>query len=334
MLLGLPQRNLAQILEEGVLQESRFLISLPEQWNGKLLMIAHGYIGENQPLSADFSPEKAIYQDLVESGWMVASTSYRRNGMIIKDAIKDLDLLHGHISKIYGRPKTTLLMGSSMGGLIGTLIAESPGRRYHGVLCIGAALQISDEQEPFKLNYRPKIPILFIANRTEYEAPRSYTNLARAKNIGLWKINRDGHVNVNQQEQIQALRALEGLVQGYPITLTKDGTVNLNPQSTAEYRKEGAFSRIGWVDPVYGNLYTELIPTDLQRLKVNKGQKFTISYKGHSYPVLYGSDYGDVQIGEWVAFVSGEGTFQISCNYCNASKMLEYQKGDRIFIQR
>ncbi len=102
----------AQILEEGVIQEARFLIALPEEWNGKLLIIAHGYVPEDQPLSADFSPEKEIYQDLLDGGWMIAGSSYRRNGFIIKDAIKDLELLHQHIVKAYGRPKTTLLQGS------------------------------------------------------------------------------------------------------------------------------------------------------------------------------------------------------------------------------
>ena len=334
LLLGSYLGLQGQVTEEGVLQDARFLIALPEQWNGKLLMIAHGYVPDNQPLSADFSPEKEVYQSLIAQGWMIASSSYRRNGWIIRDAIKDLDHLHQHIVKTYGRPTMTLVQGSSMGGIISTLIAESPGRRYQGVLAMGAALEVKNENAPLKFTYRPKIPLLFLANQTEYQAPENYLKQVKSGPISLWKIRRDGHVNINQPEQAAALKALERMVSGYQVPARKDGTVVLAPSSTAEFRKEGAFSRVGWMDPVYGNLYTELVPEDLSRLKVKKGQTFKISYNGESYQVLYGSNYSDVPVGEWVAFISGEGTFQISCNYCNAGKILGYQKGDRIFVHK
>jgi len=330
LLIGVSK---AQVMEEGVIQGARYLVALPEDWNGKLLLIAHGYVPPNQPLSADFSIEKEIYQRLHEDGWMIASTSYPRNGIIIKDAIKDLDQLHQYLSKKYGKPKLSLLQGSSMGGLIATLVAESPKKRYQGVLSMGAALTLESAEEPFKLNYRPKVPILFLANQTEYQAPETYANSARGT-VALWLIGRDGHVNVNHMEQYQAIRALEKLVGGQAITMRKNATIKMNPSSRAEFRKEGAFSRVQWMDPIFGNLFTELVPEDLQRLKVNRGQKFRISYGGKNYSVLYGSDYNDVPVGEWVAFLSGEGTFQISCNYCNAAKMLSYRKGDRIFIQK
>ena len=320
-------------MEEGVIQDARFLAAIPQDWNGKLLLIAHGYVPPNQPLSADFSIEKEIYQRLSEEGWMIASTSYRRNGIIVKDAIKDLEQLHMFLSKKYGKPELSLLQGSSMGGLIATLIAENPKRRFQGVLSMGPALTLESVEEPFKLNYRPKIPILFLANQTEYQAPETYANSAKGT-VALWLIGRDGHVNVNQEEQYQAIKALEKLTRGESINLRKNATVEINPSSTAEFRKEGAFSRVKWVDPIFGNLYTELVPEDLQRLNVKRGQKFSISYGGKNYPILYGSNYNDVPVGEWVAFLSGAGTFQISCNYCNAAKMLSYRKGDRIFVQK
>lgn len=333
-LLLLPLSQAAQVIEEGTIQEARFLIAIPEQWNGKLLLIGHGYVPLTQPLSADFSPEKKVYQDLLEDGWMVASTSYRRNGMIIKEAIKDLDQLYSHIVKTYGRPTMTLVQGSSMGGIIGTLIAENPRRRYQGVLNMGAALHVSDSSQLFKLNNKPKIPLLFLSNQSEYEAPKKYLDLSKEGAVVLWKISRNGHVNINQEEQAQALQALEKMVEGKTVPLLKDGTVNMDPGSTAEFRKEGAFSRIAWVDPVYGNLYTEFVPEDFWRLKIKKGEQFKISYNGQSHQVLYGTTYNDVPEGQWVAFLSGEGSFQISCNYCNAGKMLDYRKGDRIFIHK
>ncbi len=318
----------------GVLQGAKYLIVAPESWSGKLLMVAHGYVPEQMDLSPDFSPEKEIYQELVNKGWMVAGTSYRRNGIIIKDAIKDLENLHDHISESFGKPSVTLLQGSSMGGVIGTLIAENPKRRFNGVLNMGAALNLETDVENIKFSYKPRIPILFLSNQSEYQAPQAYIENLKSGRAVLWKVSRDGHVNVNQEEQKLALKALQDLVEGRKLPTYREVTIQANPASTAEFRKEGAFTRIAWVDPVYGNLYTELIPADLKQLKVRKGEHFQLSYKRHQYNVFYGTTYNDVPTGEWVTFLSGEGTFQISCNYCNAAKMLDYQKGDRIFISK
>ena len=188
------------------------MIAVPPDWNGKCLIIAHGYVPENYPLNANFSPEKELFQELLKEGWLIASSSYRRNGMVVKDGIEDLNNLYDYLETNYGKPKLTLLQGSSMGGFIGTVIAENPGRDYHGVLNMGAALQLNDKLEAIHLNHHPKIPILFLSNQTEYQPPEQYALQAKGATVGVWKISRDGHVNINQEEQAQALKALEQMV--------------------------------------------------------------------------------------------------------------------------
>jgi alpha-beta hydrolase superfamily lysophospholipase len=59
---------------------------------------------------------------------MVATTSYRRNGLVVADAIADLDALRAYIAQAYGEPERVILEGESMGGLIVTIMAErDPG---------------------------------------------------------------------------------------------------------------------------------------------------------------------------------------------------------------
>ena len=69
-------------------------------------------------------PDHLATRTLLDEGWLVATTSYRRNGPIVADAMADLDALRAHIAATLGEPQRVLLAGDSMGGLIVTLMAE------------------------------------------------------------------------------------------------------------------------------------------------------------------------------------------------------------------
>ena len=61
-----------------------------------------------------------------------------------------------------------------MGAKIAILIAESEDNGYNGVLALGAGMGSEDKENPLKVNYKPKIPVLFISNKTEIEKPLEY----------------------------------------------------------------------------------------------------------------------------------------------------------------
>ena len=197
--------------EAGQLQQSKFVIAIPESWNGKLLLLAHGYRPENAPLSADFRTESPTYQHLLADGWMIASTSYRRNGAIVVDAVADIELLRQHIVQTYGTPERVLVQGSSMGGAIVTLIAETAPEGYDGLLALGAALQVRDAEQPHEWSYTPRLPLLFVSNQSEVEGPQAYIQKAvKAPTVPVfWSVARDGHVNLREIERETALRALD-----------------------------------------------------------------------------------------------------------------------------
>src|SRR5689334_16502622 len=98
---------------------------------------------------ADLDLYDEMYLTLIRSGWIVAMSSYRRQGKIVKDAMLDTCNLRDYIAKKYGEPELVLLEGESMGGHVVTLIAERDPQRFNGVLAIGAALISKKEVWPF-----------------------------------------------------------------------------------------------------------------------------------------------------------------------------------------
>src|SRR5205807_662306 len=124
---------------------------------------------------------------------------------IIADAMADLDALRAHIAEKYGSPERVLLEGESMGGLIVTLLAErerSDLPLYAGAVAIGAALQMKEPNSNLGLSLQPKIPLLFLTNQTELEGPKTYLNAKAPPEQStvrpvLFRVSRDGHVNVN-----------------------------------------------------------------------------------------------------------------------------------------
>jgi len=100
------------------------------------------------------------------------STSYRRNGPIIDEAIEDVLQLRDFAITKYGRPDKIYLMGTSMGGAIGARISETCKGKFDGILCIGPALYLCPA-----LSGQPAVPMLFLCNRSEVEKPRAYIGL-------------------------------------------------------------------------------------------------------------------------------------------------------------
>ena len=73
-----------------------------------MLLLAHGFRDEKAPLVAELNPEHLACRTLLDEGWVVATTSYRRNGMIIRDAITDLENLRAHIAATCGEPRQVI----------------------------------------------------------------------------------------------------------------------------------------------------------------------------------------------------------------------------------
>ncbi len=322
-------------ISTGTIEGAHYTIAKPSSWQGQLLIVAHGHRPEATELDGSLDIERPVYANLMAEGWMIAITSYRRNGIIVNDAVEDLDLLRHHIVQIYGQPARTLIMGDSMGGAIGALIAETRYRDYDGILAIGAALDVRDRHDPIALNHSPQIPILFLTNQSELQGPRDYVSRAASAPVApaLWRVSRDGHVNVNDAERLAALYALDQFVETGQIDRDKDSTIaGKFVQSSANFSTDGAHATITSISANYGNIFTGFVAQDLQRLGINSGSHFKLSLREKTVRVLWGINYGDVKQGDWVAFISAEGNLMIARNSLNACTAIGCKVGDQLFL--
>ena len=197
-------------------------------WNGRLLLCAHGYRQPGTPHLHELHPENTFVSQLVRQGWAVASTSYRRQGKVVVDGLRDVISLRtwalAHLQLSEHRP-LCILEGRSMGGAIAVLAAEgNHGAQglFDGVIAIGAALlhAVETDGEPCVFTHRPTVPLLFLTNQSELGPIEQYeSRCAEAWAIGsagrgedpevvppaTWTVWREGHNLVSTQERFAAL---------------------------------------------------------------------------------------------------------------------------------
>jgi pimeloyl-ACP methyl ester carboxylesterase len=129
----------------GVLNNASYQVEVPKNWNGMLVMYAHGYAGEGANLSV--SPP-AIRRHLISQGYAWAASSYSKNYYDVRAGVEDTNALaiaFVDIARQNGRnlaaPFKTYIMGVSMGGHITAAavdeenIATATSRiRYNGAV--------------------------------------------------------------------------------------------------------------------------------------------------------------------------------------------------------
>lgn len=294
--------------------------------NGKLLLIAHGFIPAARPLNASLRLDDPVYRRrLIDAGWTVAATSYRRNGMILADGAADVEALRQEIARRHGPFSTVLIEGTSMGGYIAASLAENPpDPSYRGALALGAALKIEAPEDAARpLTGKPKFPLLFLSTQDEIAGPADYARRAGDK-AAAWKVTRDGHVNLNRAETGAAYDALLAWIEGAAIEPSRDAT--LPPPArplTAAFSADGhtVTAQVIDVDPVYGNLTIDLRPEDTGKLGWRKGDWASLRIGDHGgvFPILHGSSFGDVKEGAWVSFPTAEGQMLICRNFADAA---------------
>jgi pimeloyl-ACP methyl ester carboxylesterase len=112
-------------------------VCFPADWNGDLIVYAHGYVEPQAPLAV---PENEFggtpVEDLVNAlGYAYATTSYRANGLIADVAVDDvLEVVDLVRRTVRPDPARVYLVGVSEGGLVATLTAEREPERFTGAL--------------------------------------------------------------------------------------------------------------------------------------------------------------------------------------------------------
>jgi pimeloyl-ACP methyl ester carboxylesterase len=117
----------------GALDGVPYKIRVPGNWNGELLLYAHGYgyIERWDPAVqfdysyADAAPGGALMEDaLLSQGYALAGTVFSGTGWQVKEGTRELISLARLFNELVEKPRRTILIGYSMGSLIALKSAE------------------------------------------------------------------------------------------------------------------------------------------------------------------------------------------------------------------
>lgn len=114
-----------------------YQVCFPQQWNGDLLVYAHGYVPAEEPLALpdDHVDGQPVSQLATALGFAYATTSYRANGLVADLAVEDVAELEAEVRRRYRPdPTRTFVVGVSEGGLVAALAAERHGDVFAGAV--------------------------------------------------------------------------------------------------------------------------------------------------------------------------------------------------------
>ena len=178
----------------GVHGGAGYRIEVPENWNGELVVYAHGFRGIGLELTVSFP---AIRAYLVANGYAWAASSYSKNGYDVKEGVKDTLALTMLFNGLVGNPTRRYLIGHSMGGHITGVAAEQYPNVYDGAgpMCgvmgdaelfdyfldfhmVAQALTGIHAPYPYEPNYQPVVvPMLTAALGTPYPTALNATGV-------------------------------------------------------------------------------------------------------------------------------------------------------------
>jgi len=136
------------------------IIARPENWNGRLIVHAHGGPRMGEPAREDSLEDLDRFSVMVRQGYAWIGSSYRRGGYGVRSAAEDVDRSRTVFWSLYGRPERTLLHGQSWGGNVAAKAAELYGVdeagtfNYDGVLLTNGVLNGGTRAYQFRADLR------------------------------------------------------------------------------------------------------------------------------------------------------------------------------------
>ncbi len=131
-------------VDYGVIDGAGYRIELPVEWNGELLLWAHGFRGLNE--DGDGFDPRLTFDDLpgreaiIGLGYGWATSTYRANGYVPGLGVDDLLKVKDRVAEIARRPSRTYCVGGSMGGATAQLMAQEFPREIQAAVAYCGAL--------------------------------------------------------------------------------------------------------------------------------------------------------------------------------------------------
>jgi pimeloyl-ACP methyl ester carboxylesterase len=136
-----------------------FRLSKPTNWNGRLVVYAHGYVDPKLPIALPAVDD--LRRAMNSQGYAVAYSSYSENGFAIEDGIARTHEMKSIFSQELGEPAQTYIIGHSLGGIITQAVAEKYPSDYAGAMPMCGLLGGSKPQLEYIANVRVLFDALF-----------------------------------------------------------------------------------------------------------------------------------------------------------------------------
>jgi len=155
---------------QGTHAHAAFIIEVPAQWNGDLVMWAHGFRGQGTVLTVD-PPAFGLRQRFLSQGFAWAASSYAGNGYDIRTGVLTTKDLADFFASTVHRPNRTYITGVSMGGhIIGRSLEQFPGF-YEGAMPMCGVM---GDQSLFDYFLDTNLTAQAIAGVSAYPIPLDY----------------------------------------------------------------------------------------------------------------------------------------------------------------
>lgn len=129
---------------QGELDGVPYRIRVPDNWNGTLLVYAHGYNETTTP--PPLAPQPADEAALLGKGFALAASRFAGSipmplmateaGWTVKNAMQNIVALTTAFRDMVGRPRRTIMWGKSMGGLITLGVIEKFPGLFDGAVAL------------------------------------------------------------------------------------------------------------------------------------------------------------------------------------------------------
>jgi hypothetical protein len=122
---------------EGTLPDgSTYVMDVPADWNGTVLLYSHGYVPDGAPNPAQNAPGDAVRTALLDAGYAQIGSSYPETGWVLERALPAQLATLDAFRHRFGPARRVIAWGTSLGGMITTGLAERHGHRFAGTLAM------------------------------------------------------------------------------------------------------------------------------------------------------------------------------------------------------
>lgn len=118
----------------GTIDGANYLIEVPANWNGTLLLYSHGYRFTGSAFTPQDASDPLTGGALLQQGYALAGSSYSQNGWALQQAFHDQFALLDFFDATCGHPMRTIPWGDSLGGIITAGLVQLHPERFSAAM--------------------------------------------------------------------------------------------------------------------------------------------------------------------------------------------------------